>query len=80
MGFTNPRTPAIFENVGVMLQACMDIQEAIDVNRRTFAADDAFIAMLDKLQAELDRKAEIFYRALRDLQGIEERTNDRPSG
>lgn len=80
MGFANPRTPAIFENVGIALQSCVDIQETIRIGRRAFPADKEFIATLDKLQADMDRKAAIFFKAFQELQAIEENSNERSSG
>lgn len=70
---TNPRTGAIFENLGGVLSNCVDIQETIEIGRRTFPADESFTAVLDKLQAELDAKAAIMYEALTKLTGIEKR-------
>lgn len=80
MGITNPWVPSIFKNVGAVLQSCVDIQESIEIGRRAFPADKEFMATLDKLQEDMDRKANIFYKALRELQGIEENTNERSSG
>jgi hypothetical protein len=68
---TNPRTGAIFENLGAVLSNCIDIQETIEIGRRTFPADESFTAILDQLQTELDEKAAIMYEALTKLHGIE---------
>jgi hypothetical protein len=65
------RTAAIFENLGAVLSTCADIQETIEIGRRTFPADESFTAVLDQLQAELDAKAAIMYEALTRLNGIE---------
>lgn len=69
-----PRTAAIFENLGAVLANCGDIQETIEIGRRTFPADESFTAVLDKLQEELDAKAAIMYEALTKLNGIETKT------
>jgi hypothetical protein len=65
------RTAAIFENLGAVLSTCADIQETIEIGRRTVPADESFTAILDQLQAELDAKAAIMYEALTRLNGIE---------
>jgi hypothetical protein len=70
---TNPRTAAIFENLGAVLSNCEDIQETIEIGRRTFPADENFTAILDQLQAELNEKAVIMYEALTKLNGIEKK-------
>jgi hypothetical protein len=67
------RTAAIFENLGAVLSNCVDIQETIEIGRRTFPADESFTAILDQLQTELDAKAAIMYEALTLLNGIEKR-------
>jgi hypothetical protein len=65
------RTAAIFENLGAVLSNCVDIQETIEIGKRTFPADESFTAILDQLQTELDAKAAIMYEALTRLNGIE---------
>lgn len=75
---TNPRTAAIFENLGAVLSNCIDIQETIEIGRQTFPADESFTAILDQLQAELDEKAAIMYKALTKLNGIEKKVHVDP--
>lgn len=53
------------------MQSCLDIQETIDTGRNLYAADRAFMASLDNLQTQLDRKLQILREAWEELKGVD---------